>query len=187
MTAGGCGAWAPTPHRPANPCTVCSPAVAQHGGTSGEHLLGGGGEGRQAPAGGHPARPRGLRAEPGLPSVHGEPAAGAVPARGPLLGQPAARWPPRPSKAGGGGPWRVLAVDSCPRLPPRSPRGAARLRVATGASGTPARGPDSGSRATRALGGARPGTRATPTTQIRKPCKLFSKRCYCIACLLSSL
>lgn len=31
------------------------------------------------------------------------------------------------------------------------------------------------------------GARATPTTQTRKPRKLFfSKRCYCIACLLSS-
>lgn len=48
-------------------------------------------------------------------------------------------------------------------------------------------GPDSGSGAMPALG-ASAGARATPTTQIHKPRKLFfSKRCYCIACLLSSL
>lgn len=47
----------------------------------------------------------------------------------------------------------------------------------------PATAPDSGSRATWALG-----ARATPTTQIRKPRKLFfSKRCYCDACPPSSL
>ncbi|XP_053753895.1 lysine-specific demethylase 4B isoform X4 [Panthera pardus] len=74
------------------------------GGTSGEHLLGRGGEGRQAPAGGHPTRPRGLRTEPGLPSVHGEPLAGAVPARGPLLGQPAARRPLGPARQAAAGP-----------------------------------------------------------------------------------
>ena len=92
------------PRRHANPRAVWSPAVAQHGGTSGEHLLGRGGEGRQAPASGHPTRPRGLRTEPGLPSVHGEPLAGAVPARGPLLGQPAARRPLGPARQAAAGP-----------------------------------------------------------------------------------
>lgn len=46
--------------------------------------------------------------------------------------------------------------------------------------------PDSGSGAMPALGGPA-GALNTPTTQICKPRKLFSKRCYCVACLLSRL
>lgn len=148
-----------------NPHAVCSPVVGQHRSPAGECLLRRGGEGRQAPSGGHPSRRRGLRAEPGLPGLHGEPAAGAVLARSALLGPPAAR-EPLAQQGRRGGPWRLLAVNPCPRLPARE------ATSATGASRTPHAPPDSGSRATRALG-AGGGARATPLTQIRKPRKLF--------------
>lgn len=131
-----------------NPHAICSPVVGQHRGPAGERLLRRGGEGRQAPSGGHSSRRRGLRAEPGLPSLHGEPAAGAVLARSPLLGPPAAR-EPSAQQGRRGGPWRLLAVNPCPRLPARE------ATSATGASRTPHAPPDSGSRARRALGGRR--------------------------------
>ena len=131
-----------------NPHAICSPVVGQHRGPTGERLLWRGGEGRQAPSGGHPSRRRGLRAEPGLPGLHGEPAAGAVLARSPLLGPPVAR-EPSAQQGRRGGPWRLLAVNPCPRLPARE------ATSATGASRTPYAPPDSGSRATRAPGGWR--------------------------------
>lgn len=107
------------PRPPAtNPRAVWSPAVGQHRGPTGKRLLGRGGEGRQAPAGGHPSRRRGLGAEPGLPGLHGEPPAGSVPARSLLLGQPAAQRPPRPSKAGAAGPGVCLLCESLSSPPP---------------------------------------------------------------------
>ena len=53
--------------------------------------------------------------EPGLPGLHGEPAAGAVLAWSPLLGPPVAR---EPSAQQGRcrGPWRLPAVNPCPLL-----------------------------------------------------------------------
>lgn len=104
-------AWGAQSRAVANACAPWPPAVSQHRGAAGQRLLRRGGEGRQAPAGGRPACRRGRGAEPGLPGLRGEPPAGPVPAWGPLLGQrPPAT--PRPSKAGGGGPWRLPAVNS---------------------------------------------------------------------------
>ena len=105
-----------------NPCAVWFPTVSQHWGTAGKCLLRRGGEGRQAPTGGYPTHRRGLGAEPRLPGLHGEPPAGAVPAQSPVLRQPVSCPAPTwPSKAGGSGPWHLLAVSSCSRLP--APRG----------------------------------------------------------------
>lgn len=134
-----------------NPCAVWSSAVAQHGGAAGKCLLGRGGEGRQAPTGGHPARLRRLGAEPRLPGLHGEPPAGTVPSRSPLLGH----WPPGHPSAQQGRRRRALAFACCEFLssPPQPPEATSVLCKDRSEQDASTRPPDSGSRATRALWG----------------------------------
>lgn len=180
------GIWGTQPSVPNTPSalTLCVwPTVGQHRGSAGERLLRRGGEGRQAPAGGHPARLRGLGAESRLPGLHGEPPAGAVPAQSPLLRQPASRpVTPWPSEAGGRGPWHLLAVNSCPRLP--ALRGY--LHALWGQEQAGRWRPDSGSGAKPAWGPL--GLALPPLLRFVNHVKLFFlKRCYCVACLLSSL
>lgn len=155
-----------------------SPAVGEHRGAPGERLLGRGGEGRQAPPGGPPARPRGLGPDPGLPGLHGEPPAGAGPARGPLLGRP----PGSPSPAS-------ARCDLCPGLRPRGDRGS-RTRTRPGLReqgrglGRPGRPPQPANHVSSSRKGATvsppPAASGVVTLYIDHLCDVLSINTYCL-------